>query len=230
MPIEVAQGAFAIFADRIDAGRRLASALAQTPFVRPVVYALPRGGVPVAAEVAAALRAPLDLVLVRKLGAPYQPELAVGAIVDGSAPEVLVDSVLARATGADEQYLAAAKAAALREIERRRVLYLRGRAPIDPAGRDAIVVDDGIATGASMLAAVRALKRRGARRVTVATPLAPPDAIARLEAEVDKLVCLLRPASFGGVGAFYRDFHQLDDGEVVALLEAAAAAPQGDGS
>jgi putative phosphoribosyl transferase len=101
-------------------------------------------------------------------------------------------------------------------------VYLRGRAPIDPTGHDAVVVDDGVATGSSMLAAVRALKRRGARRVVVATPVAPPDTIAKLEAEADLVVCLLQPDWFGGVGAFYRDFHQLEDDEVVELMDAAA--------
>jgi predicted phosphoribosyltransferase len=112
----------------------------------------------------------------------------------------------------------------LREIERRRERYLSGRAPIDPAGRDAIVIDDGVATGASMLAAVRALKKRGARRLIVATPLAPPDTVARLEAEADQVVCLARPEWFPGIAAFYDDFHQLEDEEVIELLNAASAA------
>jgi putative phosphoribosyl transferase len=210
------------FVDREDAGRKLAAAIAKVPLAQPVVYGLPRGGVPVAAIVAEALDAPLDLVLVRKIGAPYQSELAVGAVVDGAAPEVVIDHALARATGADAGYLAATQASALREIERRRSLYLRGRAPLDPAGHDAVVVDDGIATGASMLAAVRALKRRGARRVVIATPVSPPETVARLEAEADLVVCLLKPERFGGVGAFYRDFHQLEDDEVVRLMDAAA--------
>jgi putative phosphoribosyl transferase len=210
------------FVDREEAGRALAAAVAKIPLVRPVVYGLPRGGVPVAAEVATALRAPLDLVLVRKIGAPFQPELAVGAIVDGAAPEVLIDHALARETGADDAYLASTQASALREIERRRAVYLRGRPPIDPADHDAVVVDDGVATGSSMLAAVRALKRRGARRLIIATPVSPGDTVARLEDEADLVVCLRKPEWFGGVGAFYRDFHQLDDDEVVALMDAAA--------
>jgi putative phosphoribosyl transferase len=217
------------FADREDAGRKLAAALAKIPLEQPVVYGLPRGGVPVAAEVAAALNAPLDLVLVRKIGAPYQPELAVGAVVDGDAPEVLIDRELAEETGASAAYLATTQAEALREIERRRAVYLRGQAPISPAGHDAIAVDDGIATGASMLAAVRALKRRGARRVVVATPLAPPETVARLESEADLVVCLIRPESFPGVGAFYADFHQLEDAEVVDLMEAASARMRANG-
>lgn len=211
------------FSDRREAGRRLAAAVQAIEPRQPVVFALPRGGVPVAAEVAAALAAPLDLVLVRKLAAPDQPELAVGAIVDGEAPELVVNRDIAAATGADEQYLAQAQARALREIDRRRATYLRGRAPIDAAGRDAIVVDDGIATGATALAAVHALKRRGARRVIVATPVAPPDTVARLQGEADEVVCLAQPEWFSGVSAFYGDFHQLDDDEVIALLDAAGA-------
>ena len=207
------------FADRVDAGGRLADALARIALERPVVYALPRGGVPVAAEVAARIGAPLDLVLVRKLGAPGQPELAVGAVVDDLASEDLINGDIAAATGADERYLASAKATALREIARRREAYLHGRERIDPAGRDAIVVDDGVATGASMLAAVHALKHRGARRVIVATPVAPPETVAHLEADADMVVCLLQPDWFPGIGAFYRDFHQLEDGEVSATLD-----------
>jgi putative phosphoribosyl transferase len=210
------------FADRREAGRRLAAAVTAVAPQDPVVFALPRGGVPVAAEVAAALGAPLDLVLVRKLGAPYQPELAVGAIVDGETPEVVINREIAASTGADARYLAQAQAQAVKEIERRRAAYLRGRAPIDPAGHDAIVVDDGIATGATALAAVHALRRRGARRVIVATPIAPPDAVEHLRAEADDVVCLSQPDGFSGISAFYGDFHQLGDAEVIALLDAAA--------
>jgi predicted phosphoribosyltransferase len=215
------------FVDRVDAGRQLAAALMKVPLEQPVVYALPRGGVPVAVQVAARLNAPLDLVLVRKIGAPSQPELAVGAIVDGDEPQLLINQDIASDTGADAAYLASMQTNALREIERRRNTYLRGRAPISPAGRDAIVVDDGVATGASMLVAIRALKRRGARRVIVATPVSPPDTVARLESEADLVVCLNQPHWFPGIGAFYRDFHQLEDREVVELMEAAAPSAPG---
>jgi predicted phosphoribosyltransferase len=210
-----------MFDDRAEAGRQLAAALKQLPLERPAVFALPRGGVPVAAEIAAVLHAPLDLVLVRKIGAPHQPELAVGAVVDGSAPELLVNRDIAAASGADDRYLAEMRERALREIERRRGVYLRGRAPVDPTGRDAILVDDGVATGASILVATRAFKRRGARRVIIATPIAPPQMMARLEAAADLVVCLQQPRWFPGIGAFYADFHQLDDEEVIELLQAA---------
>ncbi|HTT13524.1 MAG TPA: phosphoribosyltransferase family protein [Burkholderiaceae bacterium] len=211
------------FADRNDAGRRLAVAVGKIPLERPVVYALPRGGVPVAIQVATALDAPLDLVLVRKIGAPGQPELAVGAIVDGDRPETLVNEDIAASTGADAVYLASVQERERHELERRRAAYLAGRAPVDPVHRDAIVVDDGVATGASMLVAVRALRHRGARRVIVATPVAPPETVARLEREADLVVCLTQPDWFPGISAFYDDFHQLEDREVVELLRAAAA-------
>ena len=207
------------FVDRRDAGQQLAAALKKLTLERPVVYALPRGGVPVAAEVAAALDAPLDLVLVRKIGAPGQPELAVGAVVDGITPEVLVDRDIASATGADTAYLKAMEEQALREIERRRAVYLGGRAPVSPAGRDAVVVDDGVATGASIIVAAHALRRRQARRVIIATPLAPSETLSRLECEADMVVCLQQPAWCPGIGAFYQDFHQLEDREVIELMQ-----------
>lgn len=208
------------FADRREAGRQLGAALKALDLQQPVIYALPRGGVPVGFEVAAALKAPLDLLLVRKIGAPWQPELAVGAIVDGATPEIVLNDEIVAATGADAAYLAGEQAKALREIERRRTVYGRAGAQIDPAGRDAIVVDDGIATGATALVAVHALKRRGARRVLVATPVAPPETVGRLQGDADQVICLAQPEAFGGVSAFYDDFHQLDDDEVVALLAA----------
>ena len=151
-----------LYVDRSDAGRQLAAAVKQLALVRPVVYGLPRGGVPVAAEVAAALGAPLDLVLVRKIGAPHQPELAVAAVVDGATPELLVNREIAAETGADDKYLAAMQAQALREIERRRTVYLAGRDATSPAGRDAILVDDSVATGARSWS--RHARWRGAAR------------------------------------------------------------------
>jgi len=210
------------FVNRRDAGRQLATALTKLTLERPVVYALPRGGVPVAAEVAAALHAPLDLVLVRKIGAPGQPELAVGAVVDGAEPEVLINRDIASEAGADHAYLKAMEAQALREIERRRRVYLSGRPPISPEGRDAVLIDDGVATGASIIVAAHALRRRQARRVIIATPVAPPDALPRLESEADMVVCLQQPEWFPGIGAFYQDFHQLEDEEVIEVMKASA--------
>jgi predicted phosphoribosyltransferase len=176
--------------------------------------------VPVAAEIAAALGAPLDLILVRKIGAPHQPELALGAVVDGDAAEMVLNQDIVGATGADAAFIAAGRDRALAEIERRRARYLAGRKRVEPGGRTAIVVDDGIATGATVRAALRALRRRGAARLLVAVPVAGPDAVAALRREADEVVCLLEADLPFGIGGFYRDFHQLDDKEVIELLAA----------
>lgn len=208
------------FAGRQEAGRLLAVRVAALRLRDPVIYALPRGGVPVAAEVADALHAPLDLVLVRKIGAPGQPELALGAVVDGAAPEMVLNPAIVAATGATDDFIAAARQRELVEIERRRLRYLAGRSPIDPAGRDVVVVDDGIATGATARAALHALRRRGAARLVLATPVAPAETLRALRAEADEIICLSEPAPFYGVGLFYRDFHQLTDDEVIGLLAA----------
>lgn len=209
-----------LFADRAEAGRRLAARLLDLALDRPVIYALPRGGVPVAAVIAAALGAPLDLVLVRKLGAPRQPELAIGAVVNGDDAETVLNPDIMRLTGADDAYLATAREAALREIARRRERYLSGRARTDPRGRAAVVVDDGLATGATARAALHALRRRGPSRLVLAVPVAPPETVTALREEADEVVCLAEPHRFGSIGRFYEDFHQLDDAEVIALLAA----------
>lgn len=212
------------FPDRGAAGRKLGERLKALHPADPVVYALPRGGVPVAAEVASALGAPLDLVLVRKIGAPFQPELALGAVVDGG--ETVLNADIVAATGASEAFIAEARGEGLAEIDRRRALYLAGRAPLDPRGRTAVVVDDGLATGATARAALHALRRRGAARLVLAVPVAPPETLAALRGEADELVCLVEAEMFGGVGAFYDDFHQLTDKEVTDLL-AAGTPPAG---
>lgn len=217
------------FAGRQEAGRLLAARVVALGLRDPVVYALPRGGVPVAAEVADALHAPLDLVLVRKIGAPGQPELALGAVVDGDAPETVLNPHIVAATGASEAFIEAARRRELAEIERRRTRYLAGHPRVDPAGRDAVVVDDGIATGATARAALHALRRRGAARLVLATPVAPADTLEALRGEADEIVCLFVPAPFFGIGAFYRDFHQLADDEVVDLL-AARSPPRAPGA
>jgi len=211
------------FQDRTEAGCQLGVRLQGLGLADPIVYALPRGGVAVGAGVAAALHAPLDILLVRKLGAPGEPELALGAVVDGTTPELVLNPAIIAATGASETYLAQARSQALAEIERRRRLYMAGRQPVDPAARTAIVVDDGLATGATARAALRALRRRGPRALILAVPVAPIEAVADLAAEADRVVTLIEAPLFHGVGAFYRDFHQLDDAEVIALLDAARA-------
>ena len=217
------------FLDRRDAGRRLARRVAALKLDHPIVYALPRGGVPVAAAIAAVIGAPLDLVLVRKIGAPMQPELAVGAVVDGDAPELVINDDIARQTGATQEYIDRVRDRELAEIERRRRLYLADRPRLDPKGRTAIVVDDGIATGATAIVALHALRKRGAARLVVAVPVAPPDTVDRLAREADEVICLMQPLDFWGISAFYEDFHQLEDEEVTRALEAAAARPVGRG-
>ena len=209
------------FVDRVEAGRLLGQRLAALRLVDAVVLALPRGGVPVALEVARALHAPLDLLMVRKIGAPGQPELAVAAVVDGDHPQTVVDEETLRLSGADRAYVDAEAAHALKEIERRRALYLRGRAPVPLAGKSVVLVDDGIATGTTMRAALKALQRCNVARLVLAVPVAPADTVAQLRAEVDELVCLSQPAFFHAVGLHYRDFHQIEDDEVIALLDAA---------
>jgi putative phosphoribosyl transferase len=210
-----------LFADRGEAGRRLAERLLGLRDQQPVVLALPRGGVPVGFEIARALDAPLDLVLVRKIGAPFQPELAIGAVVDGSRFETVINQEIVRELQIPDSYLATESARQLEEIERRRAFYLGGRAPTALAGRSAIVVDDGIATGATMEAALHATRRAGPRHLVLATPVAPADTIERLRPQVDEVVCLAEPAPFFAIGAFYQDFTQVSDEAVVDLLQRA---------
>ena len=190
---------------------------------RPVVYALPRGGVPVGVEIARALHAPLDLVLVRKIGAPGQPELALGAVVEGEPPQTVINEDVQRETGADDIYLQRARGRELVELQRRRALYLGDRPRLDPAGCTAIVCDDGLATGATAKAALIALKRLGAARIVLAIPAAPERTLAVMRDHADVVVCLQPARRFAGVGAFYSDFHQLTDEETIGLLRRARA-------
>ena len=210
------------FANRTIAGRALAQDLSRMAYAGPVVVlALPRGGVPIGAEVARMLGAPLDLLLVRKIGAPWQPELAVAAVVDGVPPDIVVDPETLAATGVDDDYVQAQAQHALHEIERRRGVYLRGRAPVPVEGATVIVVDDGIATGTTVRAALKALRRRNPARLVLAVPVAPSDTLALLRAEVDDIVCLAEPTPFHAIGLHYVDFHQVSDDEVLAALDAA---------
>jgi putative phosphoribosyl transferase len=208
------------FANRDEAGHALAVRLAGEHLPGPiVVLALPRGGVPVAVHVARRLNAPLDLLLVRKIGAPWQSELAVAAVVDGGQPEIVIDEETSAATGASRAYIDEQAGIEWREIERRRALYLRGRAAVDVKGATVIVVDDGIATGTTVRAALKALRRRGAARLVLAVPVAPHDTLMQLRREVDRIVCLAEPSPFRAIGLHYRDFEQVSDEEVIALLE-----------
>jgi len=207
-----------LFADRKDAGRKLAAALANFQGQDCLVLALPRGGVPVAAEVALALHAPLDILLVRKIGAPHQPEFAIGAVIDGGAPVIVRNPELIRLSGTTEKQFEMICSQQLNEIERRRNLYLRGYRPMSPTDRVAIIIDDGIATGATMRAALQATRMRHPKELVLATPVAAPDTLESLRGEVDEVVCLESPENFGAVGRFYADFEQTTDEEVVATL------------
>ncbi len=210
------------FYDRTDAGRRLAAELQKFKGEDVVVFALPRGGAPVAEPIAALLNAPLDLVLVRKIGVPFQPELAMGAVADGGDPVVVRnDDVIAMADVGEQEFQDVC-ARELEEIERRRRLYLGSRVRPEAKGQIAIVVDDGVATGATTRAALRAVRARGPKKLVLAVPVAPPDTLESLAAEVDEIICLETPRAFGAIGFFYRDFRQVSDEEVIDILDRCA--------
>ena len=211
-----------LFEDRADAGRQLATRLLRYKDERPVVLGLPRGGVPVAYEIACALDAPLDVIVVRKLGAPDQPELGIGAIVDGDHPQLVLNENLLHQLPVSRQYIETEVARQLDEIRRRQALLRSGRPHVDLADRTVIVVDDGMATGGTVRAALRGVRRANPRRIVLAVGVAPPETIEVLRTEVDDLVCINTPPIFSGVGQFYRDFGQVSDGEVIALLGRAA--------
>ena len=205
------------FKDRIEAGRLLGEALkAYSGRWDVIVLGLPRGGVPVAAEVARVLGAPLDVCLVRKLGTPGQEELAMGAIASGGV-RVLNQDVI-RSLGITDRAIETEAARESSELARRERLYRQGRPPLDVRGRTAILVDDGIATGATMLAAVRALRQMESAAIFVAVPVGPPSTLAELEREADGTICLLPEESLVAVGYWYEDFRQTTDHEVQACL------------
>jgi putative phosphoribosyl transferase len=209
------------FKDRVGAGRRLAGALDHLRGTDLVVLGLPRGGVPVAFEVARALRAPLDVIVVRKVGVPWQPELAMGAVgEDGTS---IVHTGVVRQAGVDPTTLAAAQAHASEEVARRVRFLRRGRSRMPLDGRTAVIVDDGVATGSTARAACQVARAHGAARVVLAVPVAPAAAVAALREVADEVVCLSRPRWFGSVGRFYDDFSPTTDDEVITLLDTAAA-------
>jgi putative phosphoribosyl transferase len=207
------------FSDRSDAGRRLARTLSGYKGRNAVILALPRGGVPVAAEVAAVLDAPLDLILVRKIGVPDQPELAMGAVVDGAEPIVVRNEEVIELSGIAPREFDEVCARELAEIERRRRFYIGERVRAAITGQVVIVIDDGIATGATTRAALQAIRKRKPKELVLAVPVAPPDTIKELRKEADTVVCLETPEIFGAIGYFYRDFRQVSDHEVVEILK-----------
>jgi putative phosphoribosyl transferase len=216
------------FPDRRAAGRALARAVAKFGRSDPVILALPRGGVPVAFEVAKALRASLDLLMVRKIGAPGREEFGIGAVVDGGDPQIVLNEEAIRLVDPPPGYIEAETRRLLLEIERQRRLYMGGRMPLPTKGRTVLVVDDGVATGGTVRAALKALGRTGAGRVVLALPVAPRDTLEELRGEADEVVCLSAPDPFWAVGQHYADFSQTSDGEVIRLLdEARAYAPTG---
>src|SRR5208283_5117023 len=207
------------FRNRSDAGRQLAKALAGYKDQQPVILALPRGGVPVAAQVAVALNAPLDLILVRKIGVPFQPELAMGAVVDGGAPIIVRNEDVIRLAGIDESEFKTVCDEELAEIERRRQRYLGNRKHVDVSGRTAIVIDDGIATGATTRAALRATRTRKPKRLVLAVPVAATESLSALHSDADDVVCLEDHEPFGAIGVYYADFSQVSDEEVIEILK-----------
>lgn len=217
------------FRNRREAGQDLAQAALHLKGANPVVLALPRGGVPVGFEVAQALGAEFDVLLVRKIGAPGHEELGIGAIVDGANPQIVLNDQIVSMTGATPAYIDAEAARQLAELERRRKAYRGGASPVELKGRTVIVVDDGIATGGTVKAALQGLRLAQPARLVLAVPVAPAESLAALRTLCDELICLMSPSPFYAVGAHYLDFSQTSDEEVVQLLEAAShkAAVQG---
>ncbi len=214
-----------MFSNRIDAGQRLAARLGHLRGPDTVVVGLPRGGVPVAAEVAREIGAPLDVILVRKLGVPFQPELGMGAIGEDDVRVINTDIV--RMVGVDDREVAEVEARERKELQRRSDLYRRGRPRVPLAGRTVVVVDDGVATGSTAKAACQVARAEGATRVVLAVPVAPTDWKLRLAGEADEFVALSTPSDFSGVGQFYRDFSQTSDREVTQCLDRANASTRG---
>jgi putative phosphoribosyl transferase len=212
-----------IFRNRKQAGELLAEEVARRAFPDPIVLGLPRGGVPVAAEVAAKLKAPLDIILVRKIGAPMQRELAVGAVVDGGAPEIVRNEELISLVGLTENEFQQEAKRQLEIIEERRKLWVAGRSRIPVKGKTAIIVDDGIATGATVKASLHALKRQGPQRIVIATPVASRESLEELRREADDVICLETPEYLGAIGFFYAEFSQVSDAEVSRILDSMSA-------
>jgi putative phosphoribosyl transferase len=206
-----------MFRDRQDAASQLADALKTYQGKKPLILAIPRGAVPMAKLVAERLGGEFDVVLVRKLRAPWQPELAIGSIDESGWTYI---APFAASTGADEKHIEAEKKTQLDTIRKRRAQYTPIRAPIDPTGRIVIVIDDGLATGATMISALHGLRNRKPAKLICAVPVAPPDTLEKVRKMADEVVCLQAPEFFQAVGQFYRHFDQVEDDEVIALLRA----------
>lgn len=206
------------FADRREAGRKLAARLIDKAKDDPVVVALPRGGVPVAYEVAKALNSPLDLLMVRKIGAEGWKEFGLGAVIDGDHPHLVLNEDVVRQIDPNPDYIRAEMKRQLKEIERRRQIYCGDRKPISLTGRTVIVVDDGIATGGTVRAALEGVRRNDPEKVILAVPVAPPATLEELASLCNEIICLASPVNFGAVGAFYSNFDQTGDDEIIQLL------------
>ncbi len=209
-----------MFADRTEAGRLLAQRLLSMQNQHPVVLALPRGGLPVAVEIAKTLKAPLDIILVRKIGVPWHRELAVGAIAGPDGQDIVINHTVAAVAGLSDNDVERLAEPEREELRRRQSLYLGGRAHVSLVGKPVILVDDGIATGATAKAALQAIRRANPKRIILAVPVASTDALEELQPFADKIICLEVPAVFYAVGAHYRAFPQLEDSEVIDILAA----------
>ncbi|SHH19941.1 phosphoribosyltransferase [Marivita hallyeonensis] len=218
-----------VFLNRAHAGKALAEDIARRNYPDPVVLALPRGGVPLGAEVARRLNAPLDLVMVRKIGVPSRPELAAAAVVDGADPEIVLNEDVMRMAGLDRDDIDRLAQAQLEKIAQRRERYFKGRVRQEIAGKTAILVDDGIATGATTRAALAAVRRQKPARLVLAVPVGPDDTLRALKDEVDEVICLETPEFFNAVGAHYREFSQVSDEDVVRILQDLDSVSDGNG-
>ena len=207
------------FQDRRDAGQQLAVRLMDKASENPLILALPRGGVPIGYEVAKALGAQMDLLMVRKIGAPGWPEYGIGAIIDGADPHLVLNEEVVHQIAPSPNYIQAEMRRQLKEIERRRLIYLGQRRPVSVTDRTVIIVDDGIATGSTVKAALQGLRKNKPKKIILAVPVAARSTLVELEDQCDEIICLYAPSAFGAVGNFYDDFSQTEDAEVIALME-----------